>query len=118
MGICVPAILEADFTEPKGGADEKVRPSAGGRIPMSFKLEGDKRKPEDRKAACLNWILSKGFQEFARAVRHSLEEAHVYVAMVEHASSRDAITWGDFEAAIAPARKQARKMISLTSWRQ
>jgi hypothetical protein len=36
----------------------------------------------DRRAMHENWIAAKAFQDLLRAVRHSLEEAHVYVALL------------------------------------
>ena len=111
--IGVPAIQEADFAEPRDVDAPRVNsppPADGRRVPMSFRLSGDKRKPEDKKAACLNWLLSRGFQELARAVRNALEEVHVYIAIVQYAGTHESMTWGEFQDAIAPARKQARKL--------
>lgn len=37
---------------------------------------------DERKAMHENWILAKAFQEVLRAVRHSLEEAYVYLELL------------------------------------
>jgi hypothetical protein len=96
MGICVPAIQEADLTKPKEEqkAEQAVAAPAGGRIPVSFELN-DARAPDDRKAACLNWILSRGFQELARSVRNALEQAHLYLTVTDFSAagkSRNGVT--------------------------
>lgn len=103
MRICIPAIEEADLTKLP---ERKFEPAAGERIPASFELS-DARTPEDRKFAGVNWMLLRGFQELARAVRNALEEAHVYVAAIDHFSASPKSTWGDFQPVIATARKEA-----------
>src|SRR5712671_4804585 len=47
-----------------------------------FRLEGPKLSIDQRRAMHENWILAKAFQDLLRAVRHALEEAHVFVALL------------------------------------
>jgi hypothetical protein len=53
---------------------------------MRFDLQfSDEMSAERRKAAYTHWLLSKGFQDLARGMRQTLEEAYVYNGMVARA---------------------------------
>ena len=105
--VCVPAIRDAEFKaeEPQPRDDATDYPE-GSRIPMGFRLN-DRRSPEDKRTACSNWLLARGFQELARAVREALEEAYVYLAAFEFFQNPGPVTWGEFSPAIQQARKEA-----------
>jgi hypothetical protein len=64
------ALATADLSQPAEAADARHkfrRPPIG---------------TAERRAMHERWILAKAFQELLRAVRHSLEEAHVFVALL------------------------------------
>src|SRR5262245_13255167 len=53
---------------------------------MRFDLQfSDEMSAERRKAAYTHWLLSKGFQDLARGMRQTLEEAYFYNGMVARA---------------------------------
>jgi hypothetical protein len=63
---------------------------------------------EQRKAAYTHWLLSKGFQELARALRQMLEEAFFYNGMVARAGQIH--TWAELQAEQQELREAASKM--------
>ncbi len=48
-----------------------------------FRLEDTTLTQEKHRQAHINWVLGKGFHELARAVRQSLEEAHLFVEIAK-----------------------------------
>jgi len=68
----------------------------------------DEISAEQRKAAYTHWLLSKGFQELARALRQMLEEAFFYNGMVAHADQIH--TWAELQAEQQELREAASKM--------
>ncbi len=71
----------------------------------TFGFAGPTLSADQRLTIHQNWILAKAFQELLRAVRHSLEVAHVYTALLTktHRISSSS-TLDDF---LAPFRKKA-----------
>jgi hypothetical protein len=63
---------------------------------------------EQRKAAYTHWLLSKGFQELARALRQMLEEAFFYNGMVARAYQIH--IWAELQAEQQELREAASKM--------
>jgi len=63
------ALANANLAQPAEG---------GGR----FQIRGAEIDSEKRRALHESWILAKAFQEMLRAVRHSLEEAYVFVSLL------------------------------------
>ncbi len=47
------------------------------------RFKAQEMNAESRRALHENWMLSRAFQELLRAVRHSLEEAHTYVVLLD-----------------------------------
>lgn len=107
MRVCIAAVQESDFAVPNPAESDK---EPGRRVPTTISFREDDRSLEDKRRAYLNWLLSKGFQEYARGVRSALEEAHIYISLVEFARGRDVITWGDFQETLGPVRQQAQRM--------
>ena len=64
------ALASADLTQPAKAADARYR------------FQTPAISAADRRAMQECWILAKAFQELLRAVRHSLEEAYVFVALL------------------------------------
>ena len=50
---------------------------------MGYKFSGIEWDDKERRHIIENWILSKGFQDLARGVRETLEEASFYLDMIE-----------------------------------
>jgi hypothetical protein len=49
---------------------------------LMYKFPAPELTATERLAMHENWILGKAFQELLRAVRHALEDAHVYIALL------------------------------------
>jgi len=64
------ALTDADLTEPAQNTE------------VRFRVRGSEISAADRRSLHESWILAKAFQELLRAVRHSLEEAHVFVMLL------------------------------------
>ena len=62
---------------------------------------------ERRKAAYTHWLLPKGFQDLARGIRQTLEEAYLYNGMVARAGE---LRWGELQAVQQELREAAGKM--------
>src|SRR5215216_3841685 len=46
---------------------------------LRFQIRGPEMTSDQRREMYQNWLLAKGFQDLARGVRQSLEEAAVYI---------------------------------------
>lgn len=70
VGTCLQALANDDLSPPKleGGF-------------MNYRFSGLEMSVEESRETYQNWILSKGFQDLARGVRETLEEALFYIAM-------------------------------------
>ncbi|WP_265516010.1 hypothetical protein [Nitratireductor luteus] len=75
---------------------------------ISYKFSEVEASPEERRETYQNWVLSKGFQDLARGIRETLEEAKFYLAIV---GRRQAITtWARFQTEMEASRTQAQKL--------
>lgn len=96
VGTCMRA-LEADDLSP---------PSLGG--PLGYRFDGLPDMTVDEKRAMFgNWLLSKAFQDLARGVRETLEEAIFYLEMIQMKSGMT--TLEKIEADMAVIRAGAQK---------
>jgi hypothetical protein len=76
---------------------------------MRFDLRfSDEMSAEERKAAYTHWLLAKGFQDLARGIRQTLEEAYFYNGMVARAGGLR--TRAEVEAAQQELREAAGPM--------
>lgn len=98
--ICLKAIDDATLAE-----IAEVTGSRG----LTFTYRGVGRSEEQKKTGYTNWLLSKGFQELARAVRQSLESAYIYTAVVNYGRSQEEGTFGGLRDAIVRARSRAER---------
>ena len=48
---------------------------------IQFQIRGPEMTSDQRRAMYENWILANGFQDLARGIRESLEEAALYLAL-------------------------------------
>ena len=62
---------------------------------------------DERRQMFRNWILSKGFQDLARGVRETLEEAIFYIELTKLQAG--ATTWGQLQAHMAAIRSKASR---------
>jgi hypothetical protein len=75
---------------------------------FGYQFSGLEMEPSERREAFKNWVLSKGFQDLARGVRTTLEEAVLYLrtAAMKHGPT----TLAKVEADIAEIRARAGAM--------
>lgn len=97
VGICLRGLDGGDLSPPE---------TQGWFIGYSF--DGVDVSEEERRETYRNWILSKGFQDLARGIRETLEEAAVYLAMIKHQPGLT--TQEKIEAEIAEVRAKAAKL--------
>ena len=89
------ALADADLSEPA-------------RSDARFRINGPKIEAAQRRSAHESWILAKAFQDLLRAVRHSLEEAYIFVNLLtkKHRVKSDA-TLAEF---LSPFAKKAASL--------
>jgi sarcosine oxidase delta subunit len=88
------------------GAADLSKPSEPDELRYRFK--GPQLTANDRRTVHENWILAKGFQELLRAVRHALEEAHVYTTLLSRPhKARSNVT---LEQLLIPFQKKAKNL--------
>lgn len=98
IAIAIDAVGKADLTN---------LPQIPGAFPH-VAFAGPTEDDEARKAGFVNWLLSKGFQEVARGLRESLEEAFLYVELFNAIPVLK--TWGPFQELVVQLRDQSNKM--------
>lgn len=96
VGICLRALANDDLSPPE---------MRGGFI--GYKFDGLEMSDDERRETYQNWLLSKGFQDLARGVRETLEEAVFYLAMIKREPGLT--TLGEIEAEMAEIRANAGK---------
>jgi hypothetical protein len=74
---------------------------------MAFRLEDGEADAASRRDRYRNWLLAKGFQDLARGLRHTLEEACLWVELVRKHGER--IPEGDFAAMVEALRSRANR---------
>jgi hypothetical protein len=89
-------------------ADDCTQPAAWGGD-FGYQFSGFDLPSEERRAAFRNWILAKGFQDLARGVRETLEEALFFITMLTRPSGV-MTTIAEVEADIANIRASAAKL--------
>jgi hypothetical protein len=97
VGTCLRALANDDLSRPemKGGY-------------WGYQFSGIEMSEDERRETYQNWVLSKGFQDLARGVRETLEEAVFYLAMVKMEPRMT--TWGQVEADMAAIRTGAARL--------
>jgi hypothetical protein len=99
--ISVAAIQSTDFSKPQ--------PDLSGEMSLRFE---DQRSADEKQRSYLNWLFAKGFQEYARGVRHALEEAFFYNTLIHKMMTNTTPqTWGEFEEIMGPVRRRAGHML-------
>jgi len=74
---------------------------------MGYSFSGIEWTDAERRQTFENWILSKGFQDLARGIRETLEEASFYLDLIEMKAGLTTVN--KFEAKLAAARASASK---------
>ena len=98
VGTCLRALDRDDCVEPL---------SWGGTFGYQFK--GLDLAPEERRESFKNWVLAKGFQDLARGVRETLEEALFFIRMLGRPSGV-MTTLAAVEADVSAIRSSASKL--------
>lgn len=92
------AIDEADFSEPL---------SLGGRG-ITLRLDDVAGDVESKRQSLHNWLLAKGFQDLARGLRLSLEEAYLWIRLL--ALAGQAVPPAGLNAKISEIRSEANRL--------
>ena len=97
VGTCLRALANDDLSLPemKGGY-------------MGYKFGGLDMTENEWRETHQNWVLSKGFQDLARGVRETLEEAIFYLGMIKKKSGMT--TMEQIEADMATIRAHAARL--------
>ncbi|WP_053240021.1 hypothetical protein [Pleomorphomonas koreensis] len=77
--------------------------------PLGYQFTGLEMSDEERRVTFQNWILGKGFQDLARGIRETLEEAVFYLAMIKREPNLTMLA--EIEAEIAAIRATAAKLV-------
>jgi hypothetical protein len=102
ISFCLAALDKEDLSKPT------QLDSAG----FEMRFQGPNLDADQRKQLYTNWLLAKGFQDLARGMRRSLEEAAVYVAVVSAAKQglfEGIKTYGDLQTKVQEFRTGAEK---------
>jgi hypothetical protein len=87
------ALATANLAEPALGAQGR------------FRVNGPVLTADDRRKLHESWIIAKAFQELLRAIRYSVEEAHIFVTLLTKKHRlKSSTTLADF---LAPIRRKA-----------
>ena len=89
-------------------ADDCTEPSAWGGT-FGYQFTGLGLSPDERREVFKNWILAKGFQDLARGIRETLEEALFFLAMLQRPSGV-VTTIAEIEGGMAKIRSAASKL--------
>jgi hypothetical protein len=94
VGICLRALETDDLSLPE---------MRGG--PIGYRFGGPPISNEEKRETYKNWVLGKGFQDLARGIRETLEEAFFYVTMLKREPGLT--TWEQVQEDMAQIRKKA-----------
>jgi hypothetical protein len=75
VAACLSAVAEGELSKPE--------------IPsrcISYRFNGPEITSDERRLLYQHWLLAKGFQDLARGIRETLEEAIFYVTMLARKS--------------------------------
>jgi len=86
---------------------ELIEPELKG-DPVTYLFRGPALTSDQRRELYQNWLLSRGFQDLARGVRATLEEAASYLTLL--AKHGQAATINQLQSAINQTRKRAAKL--------
>lgn len=86
---------------------ELSEPSIGGSSGMGYRFSGDPLTSDQRRAAYNNWLLAKGFGDLARGIRECLEEAVLFITLLNRPPGLT--TEADFESELATIRRRANR---------
>jgi hypothetical protein len=103
VSICHPAIQTAELSQ-------SVTSEGSIRVVLT---DPNPRPDIERRTHYSNWLLSKGFQEYARGVRATLEEAYFYNDLVLRArktTGNSETTWPAFQQELQEVRRKAGQM--------
>src|SRR4051812_25739946 len=101
VGFCLSAIQEGDLTkrpEIQGAFFQMLVPSSA--------------TVDERRIGYANWLLSRGFQDLARGIRLTLEEAYFYNSVIElvETDGRIRMSGGTFQRHLDSSRERASRL--------
>ena len=73
-----------------------------------YRFEGVEYSPDEWRGVLERWVLAKGFQDLARGIRETLEEAHFYLTMIQLPNGQQT-TVGEIQEIMAEARARAAR---------
>lgn len=94
VGTCIRALEKDDCT-----------PNEGWGNAIKLQIKGLDVSADARRQIFIRWALSKGFQDLARGLRSSLQEALFFISMLETGSRQ--ITWDDLQCEMDQLRALA-----------
>jgi hypothetical protein len=97
VAACLSTIAEGELSKPE--------------IPgqfISYRINGPEVTSDERRQLYQNWLLAKGFQDLARGIRETLEEAIFYLTVLARKSGPT--TREKFEREIGTIRERASKL--------
>jgi hypothetical protein len=97
VSFCLIAVDSGDMSKP--AEFERAR--------MQMRFSGD-MSPDERRALYTNWLLSNGFQELARGIRATLDEALLYTEIF-HLIESGKRTWGEFPEKVQEIRRRGTR---------
>lgn len=83
-----------------------IEPGQG--VEWGYRFDGLDYTLDEWRETLERWVLAKGFQDLARGIRETLEEAHFYLAMIRFPNGQRA-TLREVQETIAQARAQAAR---------
>lgn len=98
-------VVAASLSALAGG--ELAEPKMSGKK-TSYGFTGVQMTSDERRVMYQNWLLGKGFQDLARGIRETLEEAVLYLSLV--ARQPGTTTPGEFQQELADIRRRASRL--------
>ena len=97
VATCLRALVHDDLTPPdmRGGL-------------LGYNFPAPEPSAEECRKTYENWVLSKGFQDLARGIRETLEQAFLFLAMIRREPGMT--TWEKVEAEIDGYRGKAQRL--------
>ncbi|MCA6111558.1 hypothetical protein [Bradyrhizobium cenepequi] len=75
---------------------------------MTYRFTSPDMTADERYSLYESWLLSKGFQELARGVHETLEQALIFSEMLKYQPAQT--TWGDFQKHVQQLEHRAGRL--------
>jgi hypothetical protein len=94
----------------RGLADRELGVPEVQSIGMKIVMRGPEISSDERRQNYHSWLFAKGFQDLARGVRSSLEEAYIYIECIRAFGEPRPMQPGEAQQIVAKIRAAANKM--------